>query len=82
MRTAVYVRVSTARQAKAQTIDQQLDRLRVHLQAQSTTSDDSAIFRDDGRSGAMPNRPGCTHPIFFPGQPCAGGERDCARPEV
>ncbi len=31
MRTAVYVRVSTARQAQAQTIDQQLDRLRVHL---------------------------------------------------
>ena len=58
MRTAVYVRVSTARQAQAQTIDQQLDRLRVHLQAQSTTLDDSAIFRDDGQSGATLNRPG------------------------
>src|SRR6266704_3388231 len=30
MRTAVYARVSTARQAQAQTIEQQLDRLRDH----------------------------------------------------
>src|SRR6266705_2330274 len=30
MRTAVYARVSTARQAQAQTIEQQLDRLRAH----------------------------------------------------
>jgi site-specific DNA recombinase len=58
MRTAVYVRVSTARQAQAQTVDQQLDRLQVHLQAQNTTLDDSAIFRDDGQSGATLNRPG------------------------
>lgn len=58
MRTAVYVRVSTARQAQAQTIDQQLERLRTHLQAQDVALDDSAIFRDDGRSGATLNRPG------------------------
>ena len=34
MRTAVYVRVSTARQAQAQTIEQQLERLRAHVRAQ------------------------------------------------
>lgn len=58
MRTAVYVRVSTARQAQVQTIDKQLERLRTHLQAQDVASDSSAIFRDDGRSGATLNRPG------------------------
>jgi site-specific DNA recombinase len=31
MRTAAYVRVSTQRQNQAQTIDQQLARLRAHL---------------------------------------------------
>ena len=31
MRTVVYVRVSTLRQAQAQTIEQQLDRLRPRL---------------------------------------------------
>jgi DNA invertase Pin-like site-specific DNA recombinase len=34
MRTALYVRVSTQRQSQAQTIDQQLTRLRAHLEAQ------------------------------------------------
>jgi site-specific DNA recombinase len=58
MRTAVYVRVSTARQAQAQTIDQQLERLRTYLQAEDVALDDRAIFRDDGRSGATLNRPG------------------------
>jgi site-specific DNA recombinase len=31
MTTAVYVRVSTARQAQAQTIEPQLERLRTHI---------------------------------------------------
>jgi site-specific DNA recombinase len=34
MRTVVYVRVSTLRQAQAQTIEQQLDRLRAWFDAQ------------------------------------------------
>ena len=34
MRVAIYVRVSTQRQAQTQTIEQQLERLRAHLQSQ------------------------------------------------
>jgi len=58
MRIAVYVRVSTPNQVHQQTIDQQLDRLRTHLQAQGLTLTEQAIFRDDGYSGARLNRPG------------------------
>ena len=39
-------------------IEQQLDRLRVHLQAQGLTLTDRNVFRDDGYSGARLNRPG------------------------
>jgi site-specific DNA recombinase len=52
MRTAVYVRVSTQRQSQAQTIDQQLARLRAHLAAQGEELYSAQIFRDDGYSGA------------------------------
>ena len=58
MRTAVYVRVSTMRQAQAQTIEQQLERLRAHVRAQGEELASEAIFRDDGVSGATLNRPG------------------------
>lgn len=58
MRVAVYVRVSTQRQAEAQTIEQQLERLRTHIQAQGWSLLDQHIFRDDGYSGAQLNRPG------------------------
>ncbi|MCW2241573.1 recombinase family protein [Azospirillum canadense] len=58
MMTAIYVRVSTSRQAQAQTIEQQLDRLRAHVQAHGETLASDAIFRDDGYSGATLNRPG------------------------
>jgi len=58
MRTAVYVRVSTSRQAQTQTIEQQLERLGTHLQAHSEELANAAIFRDDGYSGATLNRPG------------------------
>ena len=56
--TAIYVRVSTERQAQAQTIQQQVERLQAHLaqEGQRLTEDD--IFRDDGYSGASLNRPG------------------------
>jgi site-specific DNA recombinase len=61
MRTAVYVRVSTQRQSQAQTIDQQLARLRAHLAAQGEELYSAQIFRDDGYSGASLNRPGLDH---------------------
>jgi site-specific DNA recombinase len=58
MTVAVYVRVSTQRQAQAQTIEQQLERLRAHLDSQGVELASEAIFRDDGYSGATLNRPG------------------------
>ena len=47
---AVYVRVSTQRQAQSQTIEQQLERLRAHLRAHQVELASEAIFRDDGYS--------------------------------
>jgi site-specific DNA recombinase len=58
MRVAIYVRVSTQRQAQTQTIDQQIDRLRTHLEAQGWPLPEAHIFRDDGYSGASLKRPG------------------------
>ena len=58
MTGAVYVRVSTQRQAQAQTIEQQLERLRTHLRGQGVELASEGIFRDDGYSGATLNRPG------------------------
>jgi len=58
MRIAVYVRVSTRQQTESQTIEQQLDRLRAHIQAQGWILPDENIFRDDGYTGAVLNRPG------------------------
>jgi len=58
MRTVVYVRVSTLRQAQAQTIEQQLDRLRAWFAAHGRALTGEDIFRDEGYSGATLNRPG------------------------
>ena len=58
MTVAIYVRVSTQRQAQAQTIEQQLDRLRAHLRDRGVELASETIFRDDGCSGATLNRPG------------------------
>jgi site-specific DNA recombinase len=58
MRIAVYVRVSTSHQTQTQTIEQQLERLRAHIEAQGWQLADEAIFRDDGFSGSILNRPG------------------------
>jgi len=48
MTTAIYVRVSTDRQALTHTIDQQIERLRAHLQGEGQELRCEQIFRDDG----------------------------------
>ena len=54
----MYVRVSTARQAQAQTIEQQLEQLRPYCAAQGWTVAEQHVYRDDGYSGASLARPG------------------------
>src|SRR5881394_3682333 len=58
MRAAVYARVSTTRQAQAQGIEQQLDRLRAAVSERGWELDDRYVYRDDGYSGARIGRPG------------------------
>jgi site-specific DNA recombinase len=58
MKMALYVRVSTQRQAYTQTIDQQVERLREYSQAQGWSWHEEYLFRDDGYSGASLHRPG------------------------
>ena len=58
MRIAVYVRVSTRNQAEQHTIEQQLERLYSHIQAQNWILPEENIFRDDGYSGSSLHRPG------------------------
>ena len=59
MQVAIYARVSTARQQQAQTIEQQIERLRAHIGSQTAWQlKDEHIYRDDGYSGAHLNRPG------------------------
>src|SRR5882757_253018 len=58
MRAAVYARVSTTRQAQAQTIEQQLDRLRAAVAERGWVLDGQHVYRDDGYSGAGLGRPG------------------------
>jgi site-specific DNA recombinase len=58
MRIALYVRVSTQRQALQQTSEQQVERLRAWCTQQEWEFSDEWIFRDDGYSGAPLQRPG------------------------
>lgn len=58
IRTALYVRVSTSNQTQAQTIEQQIDRLKEYVREQEWSLKEEHIFRDDGVSGAFLNRPG------------------------
>ncbi len=58
MNIAMYVRVSTQRQAQTQTIEQQLHLLREYSQNQGWEWNEEHIFRDDGYSGASLRRPG------------------------
>ena len=58
MRVAIYARVSTTRQAQAQTIEQQLDRLRAAVAERGWRLEEQHVYRDDGYSGAGLSRPG------------------------
>ena len=48
MTSAIYVRVSTDRQALAQTIDQQIERLQTHLKGEGEELRAEYICRDEG----------------------------------
>jgi Resolvase, N terminal domain len=58
LRVAIYARVSTTRQAQAQTIEQQLDRLCAAVAERGWRPDEHHVYRDDGYSGARLGRPG------------------------
>src|SRR5258708_6601376 len=58
MRVAAYARVPATRQAQAQGIEQQLDRLRTAAAERGWELDDQHVYRDDGYSGARIGRPG------------------------
>ena len=58
MRVALYARVSTQRQAQAQTVEQQIERLMCHAGQQGWDLSLDHVFRDDGYSGASLRRPG------------------------
>lgn len=61
MRMALYARVSTQRQAQAQTVEQQVERLTGHARQQGWDVLPDQVFRDDGYSGASLRRPGLDH---------------------
>ncbi|MGH2461394.1 MAG: recombinase family protein, partial [Chloroflexota bacterium] len=58
MQVGIDARVSTQRQAQAQTIEQQLTRLRAYLEQKGWHLADEHVDRDDGYSGATLSRPG------------------------
>jgi site-specific DNA recombinase len=58
MRIGIYARVSTQRQAQADGLTQQLERLQAHALQQGWDVAAEHIFRDDGYSGASLTRPG------------------------
>src|SRR5919197_3154538 len=59
MRVALYARVSTGRQQRIQTIEQQVAQLRTYVAAQQGWRlGEEHILRDDGHSGATLDRPG------------------------
>ena len=76
MRRAVYVRVSTQRQAHLQTIEQQLERLQTHFQEQGWEWGDDLVFRDDGYSGASLKRASAGSLTGASGSSTPGSGRD------
>ncbi len=61
MRAAIYARVSTPRQAKAQNINEQLERLKAHIEQKDLTLEKEHVYLDEGYSGSSLNRPGLDH---------------------
>ena len=61
-------RLSTARQAQAHTIQQQLDRLRAAVAGRGRALEEQHVYRDDGYSGAGLGR-GWTGCAIMPGWP-------------
>lgn len=57
-RAGIYARVSSQRQARDQTIEQQLSTGRRRVQEQGWALSEEHIYRDDGYSGASLSRPG------------------------
>jgi site-specific DNA recombinase len=57
MRVAAYVRVSTSRQVRLETIEQQLEKVRERAEEQAWELSEENIFRDDGYSGTTLGRP-------------------------
>jgi site-specific DNA recombinase len=58
MRAAIYARVSTSRQARDQSIGQQVERLKTHTGQEGWTLEEERLYLDEGYSGASLNRPG------------------------
>jgi DNA invertase Pin-like site-specific DNA recombinase len=57
-RSAIYARVSTARQARAQKADQQVERLKAYAKQKGWTLGSDQLYLDEGYSGASLNRVG------------------------
>jgi site-specific DNA recombinase len=76
MRIAVYIRVSTQRQAQMQTIEQQLESLQSHFQLHGWDWREDCVFRDDGYSGASLKRPGLDRLRDHVAQAHAGSRAD------
>lgn len=57
-RAALYARVSTARQAQGQSVEDQLQRLQTEATSKNYLVTDMNTYRDDGWSGQKLNRPG------------------------
>ncbi len=58
MRAAIYARVSTPRQARAQNIDDQVGRLKAYAEQKGFGLEGERVYLDEGYSGASLNRPG------------------------
>src|SRR3954453_10284855 len=58
MRVAIYARVSSTRQTRTQTIEQQLTRLKTHVEQQGWVLEEQHTYVDDGYSGTSLTRPG------------------------
>ena len=56
MRVALYARASTQRQAQAQTVEQQVERLMGHACQQGWGVSLDHVFRDDGKGASLGSR--------------------------